>query len=247
MQLAEDYVAHLQTGERVQAVKTFNELSALHGQQNESLVFYQGLYQEIGKLTRKLHESINNFMQDPRMKMMVSEDFPDARQGLDYVIELTEQSAHETLSAVENSSPIVAVLQKKSSEIQRAFNLHIQSKENSDSLGDLAEELDAFLQLVSNGSKEVADDLNVILMSQSTQDLTGQIIKRVSTLVHEVEQNLLIQLQLGGEKAMQADAECHKEDKKNNSGHGPAVPGTRTGDVVHSQEEVDDLLSSLGF
>jgi chemotaxis regulatin CheY-phosphate phosphatase CheZ len=41
-----------------------------------------------------------------------------------------------------------------------------------------------------------------------------------------------------------------QEDEETSSegdAHGPVVPGLKQSDVVKSQDEVDDLLSSLGF
>lgn len=247
IQLAQDYMEHLQTGENSQAMEAFNALSELQSQQRESQESEQGLYQEVGKLTRELHESINDFMQDSRIQTMMSDDMPDARQRLNHVIELTEQSTHTTLTAVESSSSIISVLQQRASELQQNFNGHIKSDENSSALSGLAEELDAFLLFVSKDAKKVANDLNEILMAQTAQDLTGQVIQRVGMLVQEVEKNLLMLLQLGGEQVQKNGAENQSGFKRNNSGYGPAVPGAEKGDNVHSQEEVDDLLSSLGF
>ncbi len=132
----------------------------------------------------------------------------------------------------------------------------------------LSEEMTAFLHLVSSSSKKISSDLNEIMMAQNYQDLTGQVIQKVSTLVQEVEKNLLTLLQLGnklltdktslnkasGYEQVEVVAtniargdKAEDDQKQNNLGYGPAVPGVSKGDVLHSQEDVDDLLSSLGF
>ena len=65
--------------------------------------------------------------------------------------------------------------------------------------------------------------------------------------MQEVEKNLLMLLQLDGGETIEATKEDHSKLKHDNSGYGPVVPGVEKGDIVNSQEDVDDLLSSLGF
>jgi chemotaxis protein CheZ len=87
------------------------------------------------------------------------------------------------------------------------------------------------------------------MMAQGFQDLTGQIIRRVITLVTEVEDNLVELIRLSGdaEASMQNGGEAaNTEDIM--QGVGPQVPGVSDdGGSVSGQDEVDDLLSSLGF
>ena len=84
-----------------------------------------------------------------------------------------------------------------------------------------------------------------VLMAQDFQDLTSQIIKKVITLVEEVESNLVAIIKLTGglEKVNGKEVES-REDKL----AGPVVPGVNdSGSTVSGQDDVDDLLSSLGF
>jgi len=48
-----------------------------------------------------------------------------------------------------------------------------------------------------------------------------------------------------GEGGSLADEE--KKAAADATGHGPKVPGVEHGDTVNGQDDVDDLLSSLGF
>jgi chemotaxis protein CheZ len=79
-----------------------------------------------------------------------------------------------------------------------------------------------------------------IMMAQDFQDLTGQVIKKVTELVHNLEQQL-----------MQLLIEYSPEEKKREvsdsllNGH-QINPKGKT-DVVSDQGRVDDLLYSLGF
>ena len=74
------------------------------------------------------------------------------------------------------------------------------------------------------------------------QDLTGQVIKRVVEMAQMIESQLLSVL-----------IESAPEDKRpartadNGLMNGPVVSSEGRDDVVTSQEQVDDLLESLGF
>jgi len=99
--------------------------------------------------------------------------------------------------------------------------------------------------------------LNEILMAQSYQDITGQIIYKVIQLVEDVESNLvnLIKLSsdhLGHEKTIEPEQKKkdNNKDKEQDKSSldGPVVPGlANETETLSGQDEVDDLLSSLGF
>ena len=70
------------------------------------------------------------------------------------------------------------------------------------------------------------------------------------TLVQEVEDNLVELIRLsGGARVERADGNREPGPETDvMSGVGPMVPGVDTGGgAVSDQDEVDDLLSSLGF
>jgi chemotaxis protein CheZ len=79
-----------------------------------------------------------------------------------------------------------------------------------------------------------------IMMAQDFQDLTGQVIKRVTELAHHLEQQL-VQMLIDF-----APADIKREVT---SGllNGPQINPTGNSDVVANQGQVDDLLDSLGF
>ncbi len=97
-----------------------------------------------------------------------------------------------------------------------------------------------FLALSSGHSKKLHDSLTEILMAQSYQDLTGQIIRRVIGLVRDVEEKLVRLVAISG-------ASRKPVEKKAVELEGPAVPNIEQGDMIDNQNDVDDLLSSLGF
>lgn len=240
--LAQRYVDLLQQGDETASRDVLAELCKLDGGDDVGA----SVYAEVGKLTREMHESICNFVSYSRIQMMTSEDMPDARQRLNHVIETTEQSAHRTMEVIESSSPLLSRLAERSIEIQKLLNTYYSRCEESNGLKLMQEELSDFVQTVANDTRRVNSSLNDIMMAQGYQDLTGQVIQRVIKLVQEVENGLISILKIGSDPVHRAmtDEEIKEADRK---GHGPSVPGVASTDVVSSQDEVDDLLSSLGF
>jgi chemotaxis protein CheZ len=237
IQMAQEYLTQLQNGNEKQAEMVLQDINQLSSTVSESDSSEHDLYSRVGELTRKLHDSMSSFMNDTRIHMMTNEDMPDARQRLQHVVELTEKSAHTTISLIEHSNPLLLKMQVKAVMLQQQSST-------------LNKDLDDFLQLVEHSSKDIINDLKEIMLAQNYQDLTGQVIQRVSTLVQEVENNLLSLLKTSNKEteshAMQIEI-VEKKKEKDNKGHGPVVPGVTKGDVLNSQEDVDDLLASLGF
>jgi chemotaxis protein CheZ len=86
-------------------------------------------------------------------------------------------------------------------------------------------------------------------MAQDFQDLTGQIIGRVINLVSDVEDSLVEIIKIGGNRLSKSSPQKKEEEKKEEAValDGPQVPGLESTTAVSGQDEVDDLLSSLGF
>ncbi len=168
------------------------------------------LFKEVGKVTRKLHDSIKSFKEalDPRLKDMAMTDMPSAIDKLQFVIEKTEEAANKTMGIVEK---YILIMDDLSSHVRNI-------KEPQES----AEYLKKF-------KNELEDDFTEILTTQSFQDLTGQTLKKVITLVGDIEEELVSLIATFGVKTEQA-------------GKNEAVAAESV-----SQAGVDDLLKEFGF
>ena len=112
----------------------------------------------------------------------------------------------------------------------------------AETLESLASELDSE---VSGSLNEVATQ---IYEASNFQDITGQVIRRVIQLVEDVEKNLIELLKIFGKEEERRKAATSTPDKKNAGvAEGPIIDADQRDDVVGGQDEVDDLLSSLGF
>ena len=230
---ARELVACLEANEMEKADLIVQELSV--DRENE-------LFQEVGRLTRELHEALNGFILDSRLTEMTHVEIPDASERLRYVITMTENSANTTLNAVEASIPLVDKLEQHASELNESWAKFRTRQLSKDDFKQLSQQLELFLQNVNSDSRELHNKLSEVLMAQDFQDLTGQIIRKVIDLVHDVEEKLVTLVRISGNKMAMPVKDHSKEVLE-----GPVVPGVDQGNVVNGQDDVDDLLSSLGF
>ncbi|HET8790314.1 MAG TPA: protein phosphatase CheZ, partial [Modicisalibacter sp.] len=92
-------------------------------------------------------------------------------------------------------------------------------------------------------------ELLEIMMAQDFQDLTGQVIKRMMDVIKQIE-NELVQVLLDNvpdsEDRKELKRVIESEKKESSLLNGPQIKPDGA-DVVSSQDQVDDLLDSLGF
>ena len=206
------------------------------------------LFSEVGKLTRQLHNSLCAFQVDDRITGLMSNEFPDVRSRLEYVIEETEKAANSTMDVVERSMPIAEHLNKRLCSIMPEWKKLLASQIELGEFKTLCLELDRLLTDASNDSKALNSMLTEVLMAQGYQDLTGQVIRKVIELVKDVENHLVDMLEAFGTHDLAKDKPQPSENKDDKvKAEGPIIDAAKRDDVVDNQDDVDDLLSSLGF
>lgn len=204
------------------------------------------LFAEIGKLTRQLHDSLNNFQVDSRLTDLAKADIPDAKERLNYVIERTEEAANKTMDAVEAIFPVLESLQNRVEVVNPLWTKLIQNKLELPEFKQLCLDIDLLLKSTGSETDKIRILMTDVLMAQDFQDLTGQVIRKVIDLVREVEDGLIGMLTAFG---MSSDSIQNKAKPSvgENLVEGPIVNSKERDDVVSDQDDVDDLLSSLGF
>lgn len=207
------------------------------------------LFAEVGKLTRQLHDALNNFQLDERIVGLANDDIPDAQTRLTYVIEETEKAANTTMDAVEASMPIAESLSGRIDSIMPEWKKLMTRQIELGEFKALCGDIDQLLSDASSESDRLTALLTEVLMAQGYQDLTGQVIRRVIELVKEVEDSLVNMLTMFGEPEVSAAEASAKQQKQNEKveAEGPIMNAAERDDVVKGQDDVDDLLSSLGF
>ncbi|AIZ33447.1 protein phosphatase CheZ [Pseudomonas parafulva] len=244
---AEQLVQSLERGQFGEAVQLIHQLNQTRD---------RGLYQEVGKLTRELHSAIVSFQIDPRMPQAEEvSQITDATERLSYVVRLTENAANRTMDLVEESTPVLNDLSAEAQTLSADWQRFMRREVPATEFRELVKRVDGFLTHSAEGNRKVAGHLNDILLAQDYQDLTGQVIKRVTALVAEVESNLLKLVLMASQVDRFAGIEhdhdqlrAEKDEEKHPArGEGPQIHADKREDVVSGQDDVDDLLSSLGF
>ena len=205
------------------------------------------LFAEVGKLTRQLHDSLNSFQIDDRIKGLASEDIPDAQTRLLYVIEETEKAANTTMDAVETSMPIAESLNDRIAAILPEWKKLMTRQIEVGEFKNLCVDLDKLLEDASTDTAKLNSLLTEVLMAQGYQDLTGQVIRRVIELVKEVEDSLVNMLTVFSDSELQQSPQKTEQQSDTVKAEGPIIDADQRDDVVSGQDDVDDLLSSLGF
>ena len=204
------------------------------------------LFQELGKMTREIHDSIMNFRMDSRISDLAETDIPDAKDRLEYVITMTEKAANTAMTVIEDSSPVAEKLGAEASVLKAQWQKFRKRELSPEELRSMGHDVEAFFDESDLMMSKLLSGFTEILMAQDFQDLTGQIIRQVINLVNEIETNLVELVKIQGENFIKEEAE--EKPPEETKLDGPQVPGKETSnDVMKGQDDVDDLLASLGF
>jgi len=204
------------------------------------------LFAEIGKLTRQLHDSLTNFQLDSRLNDLATADIPDAKERLNYVITRTEEAANKTMDAVESIFPVIDNISAQVQAINPSWAKLMNNNIDLKDFKSLCVDIDSLLVTTGKETENIHRLMTDVLMAQDFQDLTGQVIRKVIDLVREVEESLINMLTAFG---ISSGSEKEKSNPKlgDNLVEGPIINKEKRDDVVEDQDDVDDLLSSLGF
>lgn len=194
---------------------------------------------QVGQMARKLHDTLRELGLHTGIEKAAS-SIPDARDRLNYVATLTQQAAERVLNATEAAQPIVDKLGSDSQRLAAQWDMLFEKKLDVKQFKELVIQTHAFLHETPKQTKATNAYLTEIMMAQDFQDLTGQVIKKIIQLTQEMEQQLVALLVENAPAAVKAEI---------NSGllNGPVINAAGRTDVVTSQDQVDDLLESLGF
>jgi chemotaxis protein CheZ len=193
----------------------------------------------VGHMTRMLHDNLRGLGFD-KLIAKAAHDIPDARDRLDYVAKMTEQAAQRVLTATEAAAPLQEEIEKGADSISQEWRSMMQSSFSEPQYRAMAERTLAYLDETRASANATRQQLLNIMMAQDFQDLTGQVIKKVTELAHGIEQQL-VQVLID-----YAPPEIRREAAPGLL-NGPQINPTGNPDVVADQGQVDDLLESLGF
>ncbi|MDR5755767.1 protein phosphatase CheZ [Caballeronia sp. LZ035] len=207
----------------------------------------------IGQLTRTLRDSMRELGLDKQVEA-AAQAVPDARDRLKYVATMTEQAAERALNAIELAKPVQEAMQGEAQALDARWARWYDAPLAQNEAGALLADTRTFLQSVPERTQATNAQLLEIMLAQDFQDLTGQVIKKITDVVYLIEQQLLGVLleNIAPERreqfaasaaALMSSASGSPEGLLN----GPQINPEGRSDVVQDQSQVDDLLASLGF
>ena len=191
----------------------------------------------VGRLTRQLHDTLAELGYDRSLECAAA-TLPDARQRLHYVVTVTEQAATRSLTAVELATPLQESLASDASALGQRWDALLRGESSVDEFKVLAHATREYLRAVPATTDATRGHLREILMAQEFQDLTGQVLKRITDLAGGLETQLLKLL-------VEHTPVPVRDPEVLGLLNGPAIGGGN--EIVANQAQVDDLLESLGF
>ncbi len=210
------------------------------------------IFSEVGILTRGLHDSIRNFVEDSRLRVITDVEFPDASERLRYIINMTDAAATKTIDAVDACSPMADKLSNSIEELMPMWDRLMHGNIDRFEFVRLCHDIDSLLVQTRADVSILSSHLQKILLAQDYQDLTGQMIQKIIGLVGEVEDKLVsfltnVSEYLPGANTAKVDKTAHAKQTAVEA-QGPALARQKANaEAAATQDEVDDLLASLGF
>jgi chemotaxis protein CheZ len=196
------------------------------------------IIQRIGNLTRVLRDSMRELGLDKEIER-AAQAIPDAQERLKYIVTMTEKAAERSLTAVELAQPIQANLEKTAESLDKRWEEWFKAPVELTDARELVLDTREFLGAVPAQARETGTHLLEIMMAQDFQDLTGQVIKKMMDMIKTLEHELL--------QMLLDNVPAERRDSNVTLMNGPQINPEGKADVVSGQDQVDDLLASLGF
>lgn len=192
----------------------------------------------IAQLTRMLRESMRELGLDQAIKD-AAYAIPDARDRLHYVARMTEQAANRVLNAAETMQPWQESMQTDAKQLSARWDEWFAHPVDLAQARELTDDTRRFLAEVPDKTQSSLDTLLEIIMAQDFQDLTGQVIMKMLGVVTAIETELV--------QVLIENVPQEQRETTSSLINGPQVKPDGRDEVVANQDQVDDLLSSLGF
>jgi chemotaxis protein CheZ len=200
------------------------------------------VFQRIGTITRRLHDSLRELGYDKAIGAAV-DTLPDARARLSYIAKLTGESAEKVLNSVELARAAQDEMKRGADALKARWKGRTAHALAAADAAALVTDTNEFLGNLSMSTDMTNGYLTEIMMAQDFHDLTGQVIRKVVDVAQTLEEQLVKLLLEATPPEQRAKVVANDIGFLN----GPAVQTEGRSDIVTSQSQVDDLLESLGF
>ena len=193
----------------------------------------QAKVEDIGHVAAKLHRLLKELGHVKGLERSAS-TMPDARARLSFIDQTMHEASEKTLSAVENSLPLTDATRKSCARLAKQL-----SKAEDLAHHALIQKTISRLGEIAAAEETVHHNLMLIMEAQEFRDVAGQMVNKILGAAEEIEVILL--------DILREYAPNHKDSLISNEGltSGPAIK--TESDNIKGQDEVDDLLASMGF
>jgi len=189
--------------------------------------------EDIGRAAARLHRLLKEMGHVKGLQQSAS-TMPDARARLSFIDETMHEASEKTLSAIENSLPLTDATRQSCARMAERLS-------DAEDLAHhaLVQKTISDLGKIASAEETLRHNLLLIMEAQEFRDVAGQMVNKILGAAEEIE---VILLDILREYATNShDSLISKEGLTS----GPAVTAGQDG--VSGQDEVDDLLSSMGF
>jgi len=212
-------------------------------------------YDRLGHIVRQLHDALRTLGYDAALRR-IAHEIPDARDRLAYVGQMTEAAANKVLNLVDGAAPGCDEIAQRTEQFTEMLAGGYQGnagppqvsltpaggglgaarpwgRSQVDAGTTLLAECADYASHVGSFAETQRSVLTDIMLAQDFQDLSGQVIGKIINIITRTEQQLLDLLVHSGP---------HEAAPEEEALEGPQIP-----DKAMKQDDVDDLLASLGF
>lgn len=199
-------------------------------------------FERLGSITREMHEALT--VLGGNQLTNIVEEIPNARDRLAYVGKMTEDAANKVLTLVETAKPECDDLSSRGLELSQSLSRMAASDDMSvDRARGLLTVCGKFAESTAKFAGDQSAVLGDIMMAQDFQDLSGQVIKKVIDIITRTEMQLVqLLLDSSPETVVVPKSEVAEATVDTHTLEGPQTDGSAL-----KQDDVDDLLASLGF
>lgn len=198
------------------------------------------VFDQVGKMVRQLHDALKELGYDKMLEDSLH-SIPDAKDRLSYIANLTEQAACRVLNATDVVGPLQDAMDADVRALGDDWNRLMGGQMGVSEFKTLAHRTQSFFTDSAPARiTQTQTQIMEIMMAQDFQDLTGQVIRKVVAMAQALEAGMLQVL-------LEVIPEALKKEEATSLLNGPVINAEGRSDVVASQQQVDDLLGSLGF
>lgn len=131
--LAESMLREVERGDFGKAVALVNDLNQVRD---------RTLYDEIGRLTRALHESIKNLKVD---SVGAASEIDSTTDKLEYVLEMTDKSANRTMDLADAGMPLANDINERANRLSVEWKRFLNKELKPDEFRALSKDINQFL------------------------------------------------------------------------------------------------------